>query len=285
MQLHHPYSAANVSSGPSGACLAAPVWQLCVLRPPWPLQRVSEVRACRLFTKASAAETPAAERYTLRNAASQRGSEFWRKGPASAEFFRTRTPSKPGHAGLVEELARHHYIDARPAEALRQVDRQLFVPQGTPEEHVYLDVPLRFARGQTVSAPHMHAYALQTLYKSIRHGAAVLDVGSGSGYLVAACAVLAGSTGTVLGVETAPKLVQISLHNLKCWQHAHAGQPMASITIRCGNAWQGDVLEGFGPFDAIHVGAAADSVPEVSLTASMLYSFTPVQEAVVELCA
>lgn len=59
-------------------------------------------------------------------------------GPASAEFFRTRTPSKPGHAGLVEELARHHYIDARPAEALRQVDRQLFVPQGTPEEHVYL---------------------------------------------------------------------------------------------------------------------------------------------------
>ena len=25
----------------------------------------------------------------------------------------------------------------------------------------------------------MHAYALQTLYKSIRHGAAVLDVGSG----------------------------------------------------------------------------------------------------------
>jgi len=35
----------------------------------------------------------------------------------------------------------------------------------------------------TISAPHMHAYALEYLKDHLKKGGRVLDVGSGSGYL------------------------------------------------------------------------------------------------------
>lgn len=95
---------------------------------------------------------------------------------------------------------------------------------------------------------------------------------AGTGYLTAAFAVLAGAKGSVLGVETAPKLVQTSLACLTNWQMAYAGRPSAQITIRCGNAWQGECMEGFGPFDAIHVGAAADELPEVRSESMHMHS-------------
>lgn len=37
----------------------------------------------------------------------------------------------------------------------------------------------------TISAPHMHAYALELLQEKAKPGAHVLDVGCGSGYLTA----------------------------------------------------------------------------------------------------
>jgi len=39
--------------------------------------------------------------------------------------------------------------------------------------------------GVTISAPHMHAQALEVLSDQLVEGAKVLDVGSGSGYLTA----------------------------------------------------------------------------------------------------
>ena len=78
--------------------------------------------------------------------------------------------------------------------------------------------------------------------------------------------MLAGRTGRVLGVETSPKLVQTSLSCLERWQQTRGKSATASITIRCGNAWQASVTEGHGPFDAIHVGAAADHLPQVGQT-------------------
>lgn len=37
--------------------------------------------------------------------------------------------------------------------------------------------------GQTISAPHMHAHALELLKDHLRPGTRVLDCGVGSGYL------------------------------------------------------------------------------------------------------
>lgn len=74
----------------------------------------------------------------------------------------------------------------------------------------YQDTPISIGHGATISAPHMHALCLELLSSRLVSGyfnlgcshactlccsARALDVGSGSGYLVAAMAVLVGSTG------------------------------------------------------------------------------------------
>eukprot|EP01050_Picozoa_sp_SAG11_P034981 SAG11_NODE_12596_length_695_cov_1.080537_1_plen_107_part_10 len=43
----------------------------------------------------------------------------------------------------------------------------------------------RIGFGATISAPHMHAYALEWLSDRLKPGSKVLDVGCGSGYLTA----------------------------------------------------------------------------------------------------
>lgn len=76
----------------------------------------------------------------------------------------------------------------------------------------YTDCPHEIGYGQTISAPHMHAYALEDLKDSItKPGARVLDVGSGSGYL-SACMGAMGAE--VDGIELVTPLVEWSKHNL-----------------------------------------------------------------------
>lgn len=67
-----------------------------------------------------------------------------------------------------------------------------------------------------------HAYALELLKDHLKPGNSVLDVGAGSGFLVAAFARFLnnGSTpdvanGIVVGVEHHPKLVELGIKNLR----------------------------------------------------------------------
>jgi protein-L-isoaspartate(D-aspartate) O-methyltransferase len=57
----------------------------------------------------------------------------------------------------------------------------------------------------TISAPHMHAHALEMLRDQLIPGARVLDVGSGSGYLTACMARLVQPGGKVIGIEHIPE--------------------------------------------------------------------------------
>jgi len=71
------------------------------------------------------------------------------------------------------------------AKAMEAVDRKYFAP------HLpYIDTPQSIGFGATISAPHMHAYALEYLYPKLKTSKYVLDVGSGTGYLTAAMAYL-----------------------------------------------------------------------------------------------
>ena len=66
-----------------------------------------------------------------------------------------------------------------------EVDRKFFAPSDS-----YADSPQSIGFGATISAPHMHAYALEVLHDKLKKGAKVLDVGSGTGYLTACFAAM-----------------------------------------------------------------------------------------------
>lgn len=59
----------------------------------------------------------------------------------------------------------------------------------------YMDAPQRIGYGVTISAPHMHAHALELLKEHLIPGERALDVGSGSGYLTACMAMMLGENG------------------------------------------------------------------------------------------
>lgn len=139
---------------------------------------------------------------------------------------------------------------------MSRVDRANFLPRELLR-NAYEDRPLPIGHGVTMSAPHMHAVALEMLLEKLQPGAAVLDVGVGSGFLAAAFAELVGPAGSVLGIDRVPALVKMSEANLQ----RHDASLLASGRIRFAleDGWVG--CSDGGPFDAIHVGAAAASLP------------------------
>ncbi|KAF8698928.1 hypothetical protein AX14_001051 [Amanita brunnescens Koide BX004] len=127
----------------------------------------------------------------------------------------------------------------------------------------YEDAPQRIGHGATISAPHMHAYALENLFPFLGPGARVLDVGSGSGYLLAVLHRIVGETGKVVGVEHVPELVEWSKENLR---KDGLGNALDAKQIE---VIVGDGRNGFaetGPYNVIHVGAAAPNVPSSLVT-------------------
>lgn len=148
----------------------------------------------------------------------------------------------------------------RVTKAMMKVDRANYVHDVS---RAYEDSPQVIGHGATISAPHMHAHAVENLLPFLRPGAKVLDVGSGSGYL---CAVLhhlvsenKTAGGKVVGIEHIPELVDWSIENL---HKDGLGEALddGRIVMVAGDGRQG--YPSAGPFDAIHVGAAAPAMPQ-----------------------
>ncbi|GLC38913.1 hypothetical protein PLESTB_000460900 [Pleodorina starrii] len=145
------------------------------------------------------------------------------------------------------------------AQTMAAVDRGLFVPEILAStRRAYEDQPLPIGYGQTISAPHMHATALELLSAQLQPGARVLDVGSGSGYLTACFGLMVSPGGKVLGVEVVPELALRSKRSLR--QVVPPLMDDGTIRIEAGNVLSG-LLQTEAPFDAIHVGAAAEQLP------------------------
>lgn len=90
------------------------------------------------------------------------------------------------NADLVQQLVSNGVLtQARSIAALSAVDRGRFVLPGTPQRETYGDHPLSIGHNATISAPHMHAHVLDAFAELLVPGARVLDVGCGSGVLVA----------------------------------------------------------------------------------------------------
>ena len=82
---------------------------------------------------------------------------------------------------LIDILISEKIVKSKMVEkAMKAVNRQDFCPE---PELAFIDSPQRIGYGATISAPHMHAYALEWLRPYIKEDGRILDVGSGTGIL------------------------------------------------------------------------------------------------------
>ncbi|KAI8971984.1 protein-L-isoaspartate O-methyltransferase [Mycotypha africana] len=136
---------------------------------------------------------------------------------------------------------------------MEAVNRKDFCPR-----NAFIDNPESIGYGATISAPHMHGYALEMLEPYLRPGMKALDIGSGSGYLSACMAHMVGERGKVVGVEHIKELVEASIRNCRKSHSEWIDNGLLKLI-------EGDGRLGYkseGPYDCIHVGAAAPSKPD-----------------------
>jgi len=155
---------------------------------------------------------------------------------------------------MISQLKANGIVKSHEVEnVMKQVDRKFYCPHSP-----YMDCPQGIGYGVTISAPHMHAFALEALKDHLLHGTKALDVGSGSGYLTVCMARMLGEKGRAVGIDHVKGLVDMSIANV---QHDHPDLLKSKRVVLV----VGDGREGFeeeGPYDAIHVGAAAPTLPE-----------------------
>ncbi|XP_064621451.1 protein-L-isoaspartate(D-aspartate) O-methyltransferase-like isoform X2 [Lineus longissimus] len=157
---------------------------------------------------------------------------------------------------LVENLKTNGIIkDSRVYQAMLEVDRGHFA-----KYNQYADSPQSIGYAVTISAPHMHAHALELLSNQLKEGNAALDVGSGSGYLTACMAHMVGNTGKVVGIDHIDELVNESISNIRKNEKTAAFLESGTLKLVSGDGRLGYPQD--GPYDAIHVGAAAAQLPK-----------------------
>mmetsp|Transcript_2880 Transcript_2880/g.7905 ORF Transcript_2880/g.7905 Transcript_2880/m.7905 type:complete len:334 (-) Transcript_2880:110-1111(-) len=165
---------------------------------------------------------------------------------------------------LVAALRRNGILTSPGAiAAMSAVDRMKYVPP-SGAKYAYLDSPQSIGYNATISAPHMHAMCLDILKNQIeRNGSSTLDVGSGSGYLAACMARMAlPYGGRVVGIEHIDGLTQAARSNVRsdpAVADLLGNSPSATLQLVTGDGRKGFAPN--APYDAIHVGAAADNVP------------------------
>ena len=103
----------------------------------------------------------------------------------------------------------------------------------------------------------MHASAAESLLPFLHPEAKILDVGSGSGYLTEVFSHLLGPNGKVIGVDHIQGLVDLANSNMIKSEGGKAMLKSGKVQFIKADGRKG-WKEG-GPYDAIHVGAAAKS--------------------------
>ena len=138
--------------------------------------------------------------------------------------------------------------DARVLNAMRKVERHLFVPPDI-QKYAYLDRPLPIGYGQTISQPYIVAYMTEIL--NLKQDEKVLEVGTGSGYQAA---ILAEVSDSVFSIEVVPELASRAKRILETLGYKQ-------VEVKTGDGYQG--WEEYAPFDAIIVTCAPTHVPKM----------------------
>ena len=145
-----------------------------------------------------------------------------------------------------------------------------YIDRGHFTDHIdrYCDKPVPLSNNQTISAPHMHAMALEYMYPNLKPGAIVLDVGSGSGYLTACMGYLVNvftpnrkNRGKVTGIEVYKSLFNNSIRKTEANLGELFTYPSCYKFVH-GSGWDGYPKKSKKEkYDVIHVGAAAEAIP------------------------
>jgi protein-L-isoaspartate(D-aspartate) O-methyltransferase len=148
------------------------------------------------------------------------------------------------------QLAERGIRDVRVLDAMRNVPRHEFVPE-TLRQEAYEDHPLPIGEGQTISQPYIVAAMLEHLALQAGDQAAerVLEVGTGSGYVIALLSLLCAE---VYSVERHAQLAALAESTLRRLGYRN-------VKIRVGDGSRG--WPEYAPFDAILVSAATPEMP------------------------
>lgn len=175
------------------------------------------------------------------------------------------------NADLIENLWRNGMLKSPAAkEAFLRVDRAHYCPVLAT---AYQDRPQGIGHAATISAPHMHANAVESLLPFLlpvvagddaglgsgsKHGGGggveagrgqirgvrgrprrVLDIGSGSGYLTRVLAELVGEDGVVVGVEHIRELKELGEGNMRKSAEGRALLDSGRVRFRMGDGRRG----------------------------------------------
>jgi protein-L-isoaspartate(D-aspartate) O-methyltransferase len=153
---------------------------------------------------------------------------------------------------MVNHLKNMGYVKSKNIEdAMLKVKREQFVWERYRTD-AYADTPLPIPGGVTVSAPHMHAIFMSAL--KLKAGDKVLEVGAGSGILLAYMKEVVGTKGKVYGVEIIKETYEFAKKNLQ-----KAGYTR-KVKLVLGDGSKG--LSEYAPYDKIVSGASAPKIPK-----------------------
>jgi protein-L-isoaspartate(D-aspartate) O-methyltransferase len=163
----------------------------------------------------------------------------------------SETTSTDKRERMVErQLERRGIEDARVLDAMREVPRELFVPEDQ-RRRAYRDGALRIGEGQTISQPWIVACMAQLL--GLRGHETVLEVGTGSGYAAAVLSRLCAAVVTVERFETLATRARATLEELG----------YDNVEVRVGDGSRG--APDRAPFGGISVTATATGEPPAAL--------------------
>lgn len=148
---------------------------------------------------------------------------------------------------------------------MNMIDRRFFC---IDEITCYCDKPSKLLMNQTISAPHMHAKALEYLLPALQPGSHVLDVGSGSGYLTACFAKQVQvnnpdykKRGKVVGIDIYKSLLNLSNKTIQDNYPELMRYPSRCKLIHGSGRFGYPKKSKKKLYDAIHIGASSTSIP------------------------
>lgn len=148
---------------------------------------------------------------------------------------------------IEQQIRTWEVLDTRVLELLKEVPREDFVAEQY-KGLAFADLEIPIGYGQTMMAPKMEARIVQAL--QLKASDRVLEIGTGSGYLTALLAKMAGH---VYSVESVAELSETARARL-------AAHGIRNATLEVGNAAQGWTAH--APYDVIVYTGSLPVAPE-----------------------